>query len=85
MGARLGVLRVSRELLVQALGLPVDTRILAVRIPIDEPNIIEFRMEEESLPLVAEGAVVPRVNASLSRDAVDGQAYEVRFVQWVVG
>jgi hypothetical protein len=83
MGARLGVLRVSSHLLVQALGLPENTLIQAVHIPIDEPNVLEFRVEEESLPLVKEGAVIQRVKASLERVAIDGQAYEVRFVGWV--
>jgi len=80
----LGILRVSHKLLIQALGLPPDTDIDAVQIAIDIPGAIELRVEQSELPLSASGSVIPRITAELKREEVEGQAYETRFVRWVL-
>ena len=83
-GRRYGILRVSSQLLIEALGLPPDTRIDAVQIALDEPEVFHLKVEQSELPLLAPGALIPRLTAELRKDVVEGQAYETRFVRWVL-
>jgi hypothetical protein len=68
---RIGLLRVSPDLLLQALGLPFDTVILDCRALTEEFGIIELKIAHRDLKPVERYSAIPRVSANLSRhDAI---------------
>jgi hypothetical protein len=83
-GKHVAILRVSRQLLVQVLGLPIETVVDGAQISFDQPDVIELRIRHEDLPLVGPGAVLPKVTAELRSETVEGPARETRFVRWVL-
>lgn len=78
-GRHLGILCVSGELLIQALALPPETVIHDVRRNFELSNVvIEFRVEQDGLPIVKLGKVIPKVTATLrKRDDAS-----IEFVEW---
>lgn len=85
MGKRVAILPVSETLLVQALGLPPETKVDAVRMSFEHPGMIELRIEHDGLPeMLFEGAAIPKVNAEMRSELVEeGPQYVPRFVRWI--
>lgn len=78
---RLGILCVSRQLLVQSIGLPPDTLVEDARVSFAKPDVIEFRIAHPGLPVVAEGEAIRRVDAYL--ESVEPEVKpRTRFVRW---
>ena len=78
-GRHLGILCVSGELLIQALALPPGTVIHDVRRNFEQSNVvIEFRVEQDELPIVKLGNVIPKVTAVLGKRRNDQPV----FLRW---
>ena len=76
-GPRFGILRVNRDLLRAALGLPEGTIIIEIN---DQRRFfegdIEIHVQHPDLPLVQSGARIPEVGALIDKDR--------NFVRWVI-
>jgi hypothetical protein len=83
-GKHLAILRVSQQLLVQALHLPPDTVVDAAKILFHAPDTIELRVEHADLPLSPIGNVIPVVSAEFRTEHMEGQVREIVFVRWVL-
>ena len=78
-GRHLGILCVSGELLIQALALPPGTVIHDVRRNFEQSNVvIEFRVEQDELPIVKLGNVIPKVTAVIGHRRNDQPV----FLRW---
>jgi hypothetical protein len=65
---RVAVLRVSTDLLVQALHLPEGTKLNRVCIDVDNPNdIVLFQVEHPDLEPVKPGTAFPEVSVEVTR------------------
>ena len=83
-----GIVRISFELIVQALGFPEGTQILGARQPLDDflfnrfPNTLEVKLTHADLPPTLDGEIIRYYDPQFRGELVDGEHYETRFVSW---
>lgn len=75
----LGILRVSRALLLQRLTLPPDTRIAGMRCPGPPYGDVALRVEHPDLPTINAGEPIPDVGIELTERGPNSE-----FVRWLL-
>lgn len=63
-----GIMCVSSEKLISALGLPPDTEISDCRMAFYDVGIIELKIQHETLPDVSDGLIIQHVSAIFDDD-----------------
>lgn len=81
--SRTAILRVSEEVLRQALHLPEGTEIDAAQACFDALGTFELRISHEDLRDVPMGNVLPVVTAEIESVETEVPGREVRFRRWV--
>ncbi len=63
MSKNVAILRIAAPLLLERLGLPMDTVLQDCKISFDLSGVVEFKIEHNSLMSLQEGMAIPAVSA----------------------